>query len=148
MIIPHECIIQGGFFDCPPPPSLSFKKVELQALTWVRPSCPYSAPTFFPISKLNCFECPRNPLKTGPTKTEAYRTQKLSPWLNLATTWHHLHYLQIWPPDGATCITCKVDHQMAPLALFANLATICRHSYYLQILPPDGATCISCKFYH
>ena len=23
---------------------------------------------------------------------------------NLATGWHILHWLQIWPPDGATCI--------------------------------------------
>ena len=33
---------------------------------------------------------------------------------NLATKWYHLHQLQIWPPDCATCITCKFDHQMAP----------------------------------
>ena len=26
---------------------------------------------------------------------------------NFATRWHHLHWLQIWPPDGTTCITCK-----------------------------------------
>ena len=24
--------------------------------------------------------------------------------VNLATTWRYLHWLQIWPPDGATCI--------------------------------------------
>ena len=35
---------------------------------------------------------------------------------NLATRWRHLHYLQIWPPDGATCVSCKFGHQMAPLA--------------------------------
>ena len=65
------------------------------------------------------------------TLPEAQRTQKLTPWLglNLATTWHHLHYLHIWPPYSATCINYKFVHQMAPLAL-------------LQIWPPDGATCI------
>ena len=26
---------------------------------------------------------------------------------NLATKWHHLHQLQIWPPDGASCISVK-----------------------------------------
>ena len=63
------------------------------------------------------------------TLPEAQRTQKLTTWLglNLATTWHHLHMLQIWPPDGATCISCKVGHQMTPHALVANLATRWRH---------------------
>ena len=39
------------------------------------------------------------------TLPEAQRTQKLTPWLglNLATTWHLLHLLQICPPYGATC---------------------------------------------
>ena len=46
---------------------------------------------------------------------------------NLATRWCHLHQLQIWPPDSATCISCKFCHQMAPLALVANLATRWRH---------------------
>ena len=54
---------------------------------------------------------------------------------NLATIWHHLHQLKIWPPDGATYISCKICHQMAPLALVTKLAT-------------DGATYISCKFGH
>ena len=45
---------------------------------------------------------------------------------NLATKWHHLHQLQIRPPDCATCISCKLDHQMAPLALAAKLATRCK----------------------
>ena len=30
---------------------------------------------------------------------------------NLATRWCHLHCLQIWPPDGTTCIDSKVGHQ-------------------------------------
>ena len=67
---------------------------------------------------------------------------------NLATRWRHLHKLQIWPPDGATCISCKFGHQMALLALFANLATRWSHLHKLQIWPPDGTTCISCKFGH
>ena len=44
------------------------------------------------------------------TLPEAQRTQKLTPrlGLNLATTWRHLHQLQIWPPDDATWLflTC------------------------------------------
>ena len=67
---------------------------------------------------------------------------------NLATRWRHLHWLQIWLPDGATCIGCKFGHQMAPLALVTNLATRWRHLHWLQIWPPDGTTCISCKFGH
>ena len=35
---------------------------------------------------------------------------------NLATIWRHLHKLQIWPPDGTICISCKFGHQMTPLA--------------------------------
>ena len=49
---------------------------------------------------------------------------------NLATGWHHLHWLQIWPPEGATCISSKFGHQMAPLALVANLTTRWRHLHY------------------
>ena len=48
--------------------------------------------------------------------------------VNLTTRWPHYYWLQIWPPDGATCIACKFDHQMAPLALAANLAT--RYKYW------------------
>ena len=43
--------------------------------------------------------------------------------LALVTNWttrlSHLHQLQNYPPDGATCISCKFGHQMAPLALVA-----------------------------
>ena len=38
----------------------------------------------------------------------------------LSARWRHLHYFQIWPPDGATCIGCKFGHKMAPLALVTN----------------------------
>ena len=39
------------------------------------------------------------------------------------TRWRNLHWLQIWPPDGAMCIGCKIGHQMALLALVLRLAT-------------------------
>ena len=29
---------------------------------------------------------------------------------NLATRWCHLHWLQIWPPDGPTCMSYKFGH--------------------------------------
>ena len=58
---------------------------------------------------------------------------------NLATRWH---FLQIWPPDGASCTCCKFGYQRAPLVLVTNLATRWR---FLQIWPPDGT---SCKFGH
>ena len=40
------------------------------------------------------------------TLPEAQRTQGIDTFKvqNLATRWHILHWLQIWPPDGATCI--------------------------------------------
>ena len=28
----------------------------------------------------------------------------------LATRWSYMHWLQIWPPGGATCISCKLGH--------------------------------------
>ena len=68
--------------------------------------------------------------------------------LILTTMWRYLLQLQIWPPDGTTCISCKFDHQMAPLALAPNLATTWRHLLQLQIQPPDGDTCISSNFGH
>ena len=46
---------------------------------------------------------------------------------NLATRWHHLHKLQIWPLDGTTCISSKFYHHLAPLELVANLGTRWRH---------------------
>ena len=51
------------------------------------------------------FGTPRNDNRSFETLPEAQRTQKLTPWLglNLATTWHLLHLLQICPPYGATC---------------------------------------------
>ena len=83
------------------------------------------------------------------TLPEAQRTQGIESitWVNLSTRivwnwfqWNFLNWLQIWPPDGATCIGCqfchrmhhlhidsKFDHQMAPIALVANLPTRWRH---------------------
>ena len=49
---------------------------------------------------------------------------------NLATRWSHMHWLQIWPPNGTTCI----DY---------NLATRWQYLNQLQIWPPGGATCIN-----
>ena len=54
---------------------------------------------------------------------------------NLATRWRHLHWLQIWPPDGATCIRCKFGHQMTPLAF---------NSWLHQIESSSVETCITC----
>ena len=67
---------------------------------------------------------------------------------NLATRWSHMHWLQIWPPNGTTCISSKFGHHMAPLTLVANLATRWRHLHWLQIWPPDGTTCIVSKVGH
>ena len=83
----------------------------------------------------------------------------------LITRWGNLHWLQNCPPDGATCISskldhqveslasvaklstrwrhlheCKFGHQLVLLALVTNLATRWRHLHWLQIWPPDGTT--------
>ena len=62
--------------------------------------------------------------------------------------WRHLHYLQSWPLDGATCVSSKFDHQRAPFELVPNLTTRWRQLHWLQILPPDSPTCITCQFSH
>ena len=85
-------------------------------------------------------------LLQGCSKTlpEAQWTQKLTPWLNLTTSWRHLHYLQIWPPDGATCISCKFGHLhwRRIWSLVANLAT------KFKIWSSGGATCIGSNVVH
>ena len=43
------------------------------------------------------------------------------------TSWRHLQWLWIYPPDGATCIGLNFGHQVALLALVASLATRWRH---------------------
>ena len=66
------------------------------------------------------------------TLPEAQRTQGIEfiTWGNLSARivqnqfqWHYLNCLQTWSPGGATCISSKFGHQMAPLALFQNLVT-------------------------
>ena len=54
----------------------------------------------------------------------------------LATSWHHLHWLEIWPPGGATCICMKFVDQVAPLVLVRNSATRWRHLHWLEIWSP------------
>ena len=55
---------------------------------------------------------------------------------NLATRWCHLHYLQIWPPDG---IGSKFGHQ-------PKLATRLRYLYYYIALDcPIGSYQLSFK---
>ena len=68
-------------------------------------------------------------LKTLP---EAQRTQGIEfiTWVNFSARkvqncfqQHYLNWLQIWSPDGATCISSKFGHQMAPHAQVPNLVT-------------------------
>ena len=61
---------------------------------------------------------------------------------------HHLNWLQIWPPDGATCIDYKFSHQVALLESVAILATRWCHLHQLKIGPPRGTTCIRSNFGH
>ena len=63
---------------------------------------------------------------------------------NLVISWYHLH---IWPPNDTTYTSCKVGHQMAPLALVTKLTTRWDHLHWFQ-RPLDSANCISCKFTH
>ena len=113
------------------------------------------------------------------TLPEAQRTQNIDSitWVNLSTiivwNWFQWNFLQIWPPDGATCngcqfchwwttctlipiwppdgancISCKFAHQMALLSLVPYLTTRWHHLHWLQTWPPDVTTCIGSKFYH
>ena len=61
---------------------------------------------------------------------------------------HHLNWLQIWPPDDATCIDYKFSHQMASLASVVIFATRWCHSHQLKIGPPSDTTCICSKLGH
>ena len=54
---------------------------------------------------------------------------------------------QIWPPDGATCISCKFCHQLAQIALVQNLVIRWRHLHCLQSLPQGSVTCIATLCY-
>ena len=113
------------------------------------------------------------------TLPEAQRTQGIESitWVNLSTiivwNWFQWNFLQIWPPDGATCngcqfchwwttctlipiwppdgancISCKFAHQMALLSLVPYLTTRWHHLHWLQTCPPDSTTWISYKFGH
>ena len=71
----------------------------------------------------------RRNVKTLP---EAQRTQGIDSisWINLSARivqdwfqWHCLNWLQIWSPYGATWISSKFGHQIAPVALVQNLVT-------------------------
>ena len=67
---------------------------------------------------------------------------------NVATRWYHLHWLQIWPPDGTTCIGYKFGLQMAPhqvakLALVQNFVISWCHLHCFQSWPPGRVTCIA-----
>ena len=42
-----------------------------------------------------------------------------------ATRWRHLHWLQIWSPDDATCVSSKFSHQMATDGQMATIALNC-----------------------
>ena len=73
---------------------------------------------------------------------------------NLATRWRHLHsfqfwpqygtlhWLQIWPPDGDTCIRSNFGPRWH-LALVANSATRWHHLHWFQRWPPGNVTCIA-----
>jgi len=91
------------------------------------------------------------------TLPEAQRTQGVESitWVNISTRivsnwfqWNFLNWLQIWPPDGATCIRyqfchrmhhmhidSKFDHQMAPFALVSYLTTKVVHQVESLTLP-------------
>ena len=64
---------------------------------------------------------------------------------NLAT--YHLQVNNfvntIW--GGTTCISCKLGHQVAPLALIQKLVTgLCRYLHWFQIWPPGCIVTLHC----
>ena len=97
----------------------------------------------FSSCKLNKYLCLF--VKTLP---EAQRTQGIASLTWIISPAKNQHWFQFWSPGGAICISCKIVHQMAPLALVPNLATRWSHMHWLQIWPPDGTTCISYKLNH
>ena len=62
--------------------------------------------------------------------------------------WCHLHWLEIWPPGGGTCIRYKLGHQGAPLASIENWVTKWHHLHWFKIWSSGGATCIGSKVVH
>ena len=63
--------------------------------------------------------------------------------LILATRWRYLNCLPMWPPDGTTCISCRIGQQLALLELVTSLVTKWCHLHQFQCWPSDGATCIA-----
>ena len=61
---------------------------------------------------------------------------------NLAARWHNFHWFQFWPPGGATCISYKFGHQVAPLALSYCLGL----PYWQYQLVSSSARVTSVKF--
>ena len=73
-----------------------------------------------------------------------------NPWKYLPVHVHEIYLLALsmkniarWPLDGATCISSKFGHLMAPLALVPNFATRWRHSHWFRCWPPGWVTCIA-----
>ena len=82
------------------------------------------------------------------TLPEAQRTQSIESitWVNLSTRivwnwfqWNFLNWLQICPPDGATCIGCQFCH----LHMIPNLTTRWRQLHKFHIWPPKLSTRLS-----
>ncbi len=93
---------------------------------WVQqPDCSFCA-------HFNKWCCPESTKFGAPTVSDVPIRQRpnqrcylhLITVLNLVMRCYHLH---IWPPDDTTCTSCKVGHQMAPLALISNLNTMWHH---------------------
>ena len=72
-------------------------------------------------------------IKNHQTLPEAQRTQGIDfkPWVNLSARilqnqfqLHYFNWLQIWSPNGTTCISSKFGHQMVPLALVPNSSKV------------------------
>ena len=54
--------------------------------------------------------------KLGRCKRNTIELQGSQEEEDLATSWHHLHWYQIWLPGGGPCIDGNFGHQGAPLA--------------------------------
>ena len=59
--------------------------------------------------------------------------------LKFTIMWHHLNWLEILPPDGASW---QCSHHMMPHPLFANVG----HQHLLQFWPTGANTSITNKF--
>ena len=83
---------------------LTSRNIHKQDVLKTAPSCTYKRFYCVATWSNDKVKYPQNLQTVMETLPEAQRTQKLTLrlGLNLATTWRHVHYLQIWPPDGAT----------------------------------------------